>query len=171
VIRKRLVLRLSSGAAPSLRAIGAKDLEDLRYWKNANRHAFFTKKELTPADQSRWYAGYTERPDDWMFVVEDGALRAGCLGFRVEDAGVDVYNVIAAPEARGKGLMKTAMRLLCSYIRERRGARIEAKVVRGNPALEWYKSCGFEPAAEMREYTLVSLGPRFQPLPYVEEGE
>ena len=166
---KRLVLKAPGASSLRLRAIGARDLEDLRFWKNANRHAFFTKKELTPEDQAKWYSGYNDRPDDWMFVVEDGPLRAGCLGFRVTGETADVYNVVADPQARGKGLMKRAMALLCSYVKDKRASRLEAKVVRGNPALEWYRSCGFEPAADMREYTLVVLSPGFKPVPYEEE--
>lgn len=165
---KRLVLTPLGDSSLRLRAISARDLEDLRYWKNANRQAFFTKKELSPEDQAKWYAGYNDRADDWMFVVEAGALRAGCLGFRVTGEAADIYNVIAAPEARGKGLMKRAMALLCSYVKDHRASRLEAKVVRGNPAVEWYRSCGFTPAADMREYTLVVLAPGFKPVPYEE---
>lgn len=156
---KRLVLSSEDVPGLRLRAIRAADLEDLRFWKNANRHAFFAKKELTPADQGKWYAGYTERPDDWMFVAEADDLRAGCLGYRLSGATADVYNVIAAPEARGRGLMKKAMALLCGHLRQRGASRIEAKVVRGNPALAWYEACGFSPEADMREYVLVALRP------------
>jgi hypothetical protein len=64
--------------------------------------------------------------------------------------------------------MKRAMALLCSYVKAQRASRLEAKVVRGNPALAWYESCGFSPAADMREYVLVVLDPAFKPLPYEE---
>jgi hypothetical protein len=60
------------------------------------------------------------------------------------DNHADVYNVITGkPEIRGRGVMRGAMRLLCSYISVHFARDIRVKVLLTNPAVGWYKRCGF----------------------------
>lgn len=129
-----------------LRAAGRGDLESLRAWKNANKAAFFFKDEITPEMQEKWYADYLKRPRDFMFIVEDGGAAAGCMGFRVLEDGADAYNMIAAPHAKGKGVMKRAMIIMCSYIAETFTTDIGCLVVKGNPAVKYYEHCGYRVA-------------------------
>jgi ribosomal protein S18 acetylase RimI-like enzyme len=126
-----------------LRAIGPGDLEDLRRWKNDNREAFFFEGTISAEDQKRWYAGYLERADDVMFVVESGGEKAGCIGARLDGDEVDVYNVIADTAYRGKGLMKTAVLALCGWIRGKWVKPIRVLVKEDNDVLGFYYECGF----------------------------
>lgn len=147
---------LSAGPV-TLRTIGPEDLEDLRRWKNENKQAFFFQETITPQMQTKWFEGYLKRPDDVMFVVEAGGLKAGCMGYRLEGGAADVYNIIGAPEGRGKGWLGLAMRLMCEHIRAKHTPRIGCRVVKGNPAVEWYRKLGFRVASETPEYYQMEL--------------
>lgn len=162
-------LLLSSPAEPAvrLRAIGPQDQEELRSWKNANKAGFFFKDEITPDMQQRWFEGYKSRPGDYMFVVEHEGRKAGCMGFRrLDDGTVDAYNMIAAPGFEGKGLMKSAMRVMCSYAAEKAGRDIGCLVVLGNPAVRYYEACGYRVVGEGKGHHILKLDwAKFQPVP------
>lgn len=162
-----LLLRSSEEPSVRLRAIGPEDQEELRAWKNANKAGFFFQDDITPEMQRRWYEGYRARPQDWMFVVEHEGRKAGCMGFRrLEDGSVDAYNMIAAPGFAGKGLMKSAMRLMCSYAAEACGRDIGCLVVKGNPALRYYEACGYRVVGEGKGHHILKLDwARFKPVP------
>ncbi len=164
-------LTLTSASAPkvSLRAAGHGDLEDLRAWKNANKAGFFFKDEITSQMQREWYEKYRARPNDFMFIVESGGVKAGCMGFRVQDDGsADTYNMIAAPAAKGKGLMKAAMLVMCTYIAERHTKDIGCLVVTGNPAVKYYEHCGYKVVGEGDGHHILKLDwKRFAPVSYI----
>lgn len=168
-------LIVTSPAFPGLRlrAAGPGDLEDLRSWKNANVAGFFFKGEITPAMQARWYADYLARPDDFMFVVEKDGSKAGCMGFRVVAGGAaDTYNMIVDPAAKGKGIMKAAMLLMCSYIAKTRTKDIGCLVVKGNPAVGYYEHCGYRVAGDGGDHHVLKLDWKiFQPVPVEERSE
>ena len=148
----------------ALRAIGTADLEDLRVWKNANRHAFFFKGEIAPEMQKEWFKGYLSRDGDFMFLVESEGLRAGCMGFRLIDGAADAYNIIGVPAAQGKGLLGRAMRLMCSYILKEHTKKIGCRVLKDNPAVGWYKKLGYRVAAERPDHFQLELDvPAFSP--------
>lgn len=150
-----------------LRAIGPDDLEDLRLWKNAHREAFFFKGVLSSEDQRRWFEGYRKRANDYMFVVEDGGAKAGCMGFRLEGGEADAYNIIGAPEARGKGVLGAAMKLLCSYILKEHRVPVSCKVVKGNPAVGWYEKCGYKIVGKEKDHVVMRLDEKaFAPVAY-----
>jgi RimJ/RimL family protein N-acetyltransferase len=146
--KENIVLESRTDPRVRLRPVGPGDLEDLRLWKNANSRWFFFKDEITPAMQKEWYAAYLKRPDDVMFIVEHGGKKAGTMGYRIlEKVRADAYNIIAAPGARGKGLMKAAMRLMCDHIAATRTKDIGCLVLKGNPAAAYYETCGFRKTA------------------------
>lgn len=151
----------------SLRAIGQDDIEDLRLWKNANRQAFFFKGEITPEMQKDWFKGYLSRPDDCMFMVESEGLRAGCMGFRLISGAADAYNIIGAPAGQGKGILGRAMRLMCGYILKEHSKKIGCRVLKGNPALGWYKKLGYRVTSEREDHVQLELDlGGFTPLAY-----
>lgn len=160
---------LSSDALPGirLRAIEARDGERLRQWKNDNRTSFFFQDTIEPEAQRRWYEGYRERARDFMFVVEASAQEAGCMGFRVLDSGVDIYNVIRGAAGGPPGTMSGALRLMCSFARSSYPVPIEARVLKSNPAVGWYEKNGFRIAAEQDTHFLIRLDEsEFTPLPF-----
>ena len=141
-----------------LRTISMSDLENLRTWKNEHRRAFFFHGVISREDQIKWFHGYLERPNDYMFVIAVGDRPIGCLGFRYIDGKVDVYNVIRGVLNGGtKGAMTKAMQMLCSYAWERYSSVIGAQVLCNNPAIHWYYLNGFKTVQIHEEYSDVEL--------------
>jgi hypothetical protein len=170
------LLLVPEGVRPRLRGIDAGDLEDLRVWKNRDRDRFFFRGIINPADQARWYGGFRAREDDFMFMAE--APRAprpepfGCLGFRLLEGVVDVYNVIRGRELAGEDArMSDALALMCSHALSF-GRDVTCKVLRDNPALGWYERCFFVKVEERADHHLLRLDVRsFVPVRYhVEAG-
>lgn len=145
--------------AVRLRAIVAGDLEDLRLWKNAHKESFFFKDEITPAMQQEWHHGYLSRPADFMFVVEAEGRKAGCLGFRVKEGAADLYNILGAPGAGGKGVMGHGMRLLASHVLKEHAKKAGCLVLKENPALAWYEKLGFSRAGDGGDHWILVLDP------------
>ncbi len=163
------LFRLTAASSPpvSLRTIGPGDLEELRNWKNANKQAFFFKDEISPAMQKAWFEGYRARPEDFMFVVESGGRKAGCMGFRLQGPAADCYNIIGLPEAAGKGILRAAMTLMCSYIRGEHAALPGCRVLKANPAVGWYEKCGYRVVGEASDHFRLELdAARFKPCAY-----
>lgn len=158
----------------TLRSIVATDQENLCQWKNANRFAFFYQESISPEEQARWFQGYLERTNDWMFVVEAEGRVIGCLGFRLleGEAGdhADVYNVILGDATMGRrGWMRRALRLLCSFILARFTREIGVKVLSANSAVEWYQKTGFRLVADHENHVDLRLDlTHFQPCAFKE---
>ena len=167
----RPLLLMPEGGGPRLRAIGAGDLEDLRTWKNRDRQYFFFREIISPEQQARWFAGYLDRPDDYMFVAE--APRQpdeppfGCMGLRLVGEYVDVYNVIRGRRLEGEGVrMADAFALMCSFALSFERA-ITLMVLKDNPAVAWYERRGFARVEERPDHYFMRLDPRsFVPVRY-----
>ncbi|HXU83037.1 MAG TPA: GNAT family N-acetyltransferase [Polyangia bacterium] len=158
---------LVSDALPgiSLRSAAPSDCDDLRAWKNENRQYFFFRDLISADGQRQWFAGYRQRPDDWMFMVLDQDRSIGCMGFRARDGQADVYNVILGrAEHGGRGVMSGAFRMMCSFARERLGVPVVARVLKTNPALGWYRKRGFDVVGDQDEHVMIALGERFEPV-------
>lgn len=168
-----LILTTPSAPGLRLRAAGPGDLENLRAWKNANVAGFFFRGIITPAMQAQWYEAYLARPDDFMFIVEKDGIKAGCIGFRMLVGGeADTYNMIAAPEAKGQGIMKAAMLLMCSYIASTLTKDIGCLVVKGNPAVSYYEHCGYRVAGDGGDHHILKLDWKgFLPVTVEERSE
>lgn len=153
-MRMKNQFTLTSDTIPdlALRAIEESDCENLRIWKNRHRHAFFYQKIILPEEQIRWFRAYLSRPDDFMFIVT-APSDVGCMGFRLLEEKIDVYNVIrGVPGAGRRGLMKEATHLMCAYALSMYACEVGCKVLIDNPAVEWYEKCGFVRRAERETY-------------------
>jgi len=141
-----------------LRSVGEEDIEKLRVWKNAHRFSFFYQKIIEPAEQISWFEGFCAREHDYMFMVCCSDEVIGCMGFRLADQAIDVYNVILGlKEYGGRGLMSKALTIMIGFIKSRYPQTIIAKVLNKNPALEWYKKNGFKRVENKQEYILLQL--------------
>jgi ribosomal protein S18 acetylase RimI-like enzyme len=161
-----------AGGNIQLRSITRSDLEFLRILKNANREYFFYKNIISADAQAAWFKGYLDRPGDHMFVVQAEDKAAGCMGFRLEPQAVDCYNIIGAPACAGKGIMKRAMQLMCSYALKTCTMKIGLQVLKDNPAVGFYKKCGFEILGEGPDYYQMMLSrSNFKALPFQCSGE
>jgi RimJ/RimL family protein N-acetyltransferase len=141
------------------------DQENLRNWKNDNRYSFFYQELITPAAQQEWFEAYLRRDEDFMFLIRSGSLSIGCIGFRLCETNWDIYNVILGTTAfSGRGYMRQAIRMICSYARTLQALPITAKVLITNPALRWYYRNGFRERAVHADYVDIELyAARFTP--------
>ena len=137
-----------NGRSAVARLARVDDVELLRVWKNANRHAFFHRAEISPEDQQRWFAAFSQRDDAAMFVLDfDGAPR-GCVGFRFVGPGtVDLFNLILGDSAyQGTGLTSAFYRALEAALAARGVERIVLRVLRSNELGQaFYARHGFSP--------------------------
>jgi len=149
-------IRLFGQDSLEICAIGPSDLENLRVWKNAHRQFFFHRQEIQPVQQQEWYAGYMQRPNDYMFIVKQGGQAIGCMGIRLLEDGWDVYNVILGiADFAGRGLMGRALQLILKFARDRRHRLISLKVLKKNPAIGWYKKNGFRITADDGDHLIM----------------
>ncbi len=145
---------------PGLKLVSAADddQEKLRTWKNNHRTSFFYQEMIQPEQQLKWFQGYLERADDYMFVIEEDGHPIGCMAFRTEEEdAIDLYNIIRGEEGEHKVFMRDAMYLMLSYIREKFPQRsIKCDVLKDNPAVKWYHKCGFA-ILEEKEYYIMGI--------------
>jgi RimJ/RimL family protein N-acetyltransferase len=128
----------------ALRAAEECDLPALREWKNLQSEFFFFKGHISAEQQTAWFAGFMQRPEDFMFMVDSGVDTIGCMGIRQLDDGWDIYNVILGSAAySGKGLMSQAFQEMLTFASQRAERPISLKVLKHNPAVGWYQKNGF----------------------------
>ena len=163
---KNLILSLAEHPDLRLRAIGEEDIENLRVWKNKNKGSFFLNRDILPEEQQKWFAAFSARDDDFMFVVEqlaDGEWQSiGCLGFRklADEGCVDAYNIMRAVKIEPSSFtMSEAFRAMLAFAAEKyEDLPIRCKVLCGNPAVEWYKKNNFSIVDRVGdEYFLMEL--------------
>lgn len=152
---------ITCGRYPDLKLVSATDAdqENLRIWKNNHRTSFFYQETIQPEQQHKWFQGYLDRAEDYMFMVAEDDYPIGCMAFRTEDEDViDLYNIIRGEEGRREVSMKDAMHVMLSYIIEKfPGRKIKCDVLKDNPAVRWYQKCGFA-ILEEKEYYIMGIG-------------
>jgi hypothetical protein len=130
----------------TLQSITAEHLELLRAWKNSYSHRFFHQEQITPSQQRDWFAAYSAHPNDWIFLIHDAgaAITAGCIGYRVIDNEVDVYNVLRAENVPSRSRAHShAINILTNYVATTHTLPIRGRVLVGNPAARWARLHGF----------------------------
>ena len=141
-------------------AATAEDVENLRRWKNANRHAFLHTTEITREQQAEWFRALCRREDDDMYMVECGGNTVGCMGLRRLGDAADVYNVIRGRHDRGsRGAMSLALRALAETAAGRLRLPVRARVLTGNPARSWYESNGFVVVQTLPDHVVLEWVP------------
>jgi len=141
-----------------LKMITVEDIEKLRVWKNKNADSFFYKEVISSDEQVNWYNGYLKRNNDFMFSIYYGKANVSCIGFRVIDGLIDIYNVILGEENyASKGIMKCAMIILVNYLILKYDYKITAKVLKSNSAINWYKKNGFLIEEEIQDYFFINF--------------
>lgn len=124
------------------------DVELLRAWKNAQRHAFFHKDEIGAEAQRRWFEAFSLRTDAQMFVLDLEARPIGCVGFRFVSAdSVDLFNLIlGAADVARRGVMSAFLQALEPGLARAGVRRVELRVLADNaPAIAFYERHGFTP--------------------------
>lgn len=142
-----------------LRTINMTDLEELRLWKNSNKSSFFFQNEITTEMQRNWYQKYLDADDGYMFMIEEispgNNHKIGCMGYRkINGGGTDLYNIIRGQKSLCHQKIAYAMYMMLSFISifEK---KISCKVLKNNPAQNWYLSIGFEITEIYDDYLLL----------------
>jgi hypothetical protein len=126
------------------RLIEYKDIEKLRIWKNTNKQAFFHKQDITPDEQENWFGEYITRNYnelDYMFMVEYNKIGVGCVGYRLLNNCIDLYNIMLGnTDFKGKNILKTAMKMLWYELRGKYPTlKVTVKVLLTNyKMVNWY---------------------------------
>ena len=139
-----------------------KDRESLRVWKNLHKQSYFLKVDITPEQQEAWFAGYLDRPDDHVFMVDEDELGAwttvGVVAARLlpDQSTVDLYNIMRGARTAGdRTNMGEALRTLCRAARQAYPQPITCKVLSDNPAFGWYARIGFVTVEDRNDHKLL----------------
>lgn len=105
------------GERINLRSISEKDISMLREWRNKHATKFFTKDEITPAQQKAWYTRYQDRAGtDYMFIIElkdqTPIGQVGLFNIDNSDRSAELGRVLLLEEYQGQGYMTEALKLL-----------------------------------------------------------
>lgn len=153
-MKDELILRGESEQEIWIRSIKEEDNCLLREWKNKNRRSFFFQEIISWQQQINWYSNYLDRADDFMFVAMDRGTPFGCLGFRVQDENIDLYNIIRGVQNVGKSGMHKAMNIMLQYIKNNYKGIIKCDVLKNNKAVMWYQECGFALKEDLGYYVM-----------------
>ena len=141
-----------------LETAGIGDIEQLRVWKNENRQYFFNKNIISGNEQAKWFDDFLITEDDYIFMIKCGDLSIGCIGFRLLNGVMDVYNVILGNrQYLSKGIMSFALALMCSFILDNYDNDITVRVLLDNPARKWYEKNGFLKICKKEDHVFMKL--------------
>jgi len=121
------------------------DIETLRVNKNLNRMYFFLKEEISEEDQIKWFNGLISRKNDFMFICldEESREKIGSIGFRIIEEKIDFYNIMRFTNSKTK--IKDCLLDLINLVKDLLPDKnIQVRVLKDNPAVQWYKKIGFE---------------------------
>jgi hypothetical protein len=136
-----------------IRSANNDDLENLRRWKNLNKNYFFHNTEINIDQQIEWFKRFSILENDFMLVVETDKISFGCMGIRLVENRWDVYNVILGkPEFGGYGYMSKCFKAMLFFAKNMYDLPITLKVLKKNPAVQWYLKNGFEKVSSEEDF-------------------
>lgn len=153
-----------AGDKVCLRLIQAKDLENLRHWRNDNRQYFFDSVFITPEMEQKWFKGYRQKENDLIFIIETPAGRPiGTVSlYRIDPAAKQAEfgrMVVGDLANRQKGFGYDAARALLAWGFSTLGLEKIVLEVWGNnqPAIRLYEKLGFKKTAAEGDKLKLSL--------------
>ena len=138
-----------------LRSATEADEPRLLEWRNesATRAASFTSGEISPQDHRLWFRRKLEDPGCRLLIAEESGRPVGQV--RLDRVGADVAEISIglAPESRGRGLGREALRLAAADAANELGARrLVAHVKPANgPSLTVFRAAGYRVSREDSE--------------------
>lgn len=131
----------------TLRPADFSDEERLLEWRNepTTRAASLTTAEVSAEDHQRWLRGKLDDPDTALFIVLDDGEAIGQVRLDRLDHALAEVSIGLAPEARGRGAGREALRLAAREAGERLGVReLSAQVKPDNEAsLRSFAAAGY----------------------------
>ena len=142
-----------------MRLIDSNDLENLRSWKNSQKMFFFHTASISEEQQIDWYQSYVKRNNDFMFMILNIENKpVGCMGIRLINEEWDIYNVILGSIKYEKlGFMSKSFTKMIDFAYTKTKCAIGLKVLKHNPAVDWYKKNGLFIVEEHLNYYYMLL--------------
>jgi RimJ/RimL family protein N-acetyltransferase len=138
-----------------LRRATAEDEQRLLTWRNeaATRAASFSSGEISLQDHRNWFRRKLADPGCRLLIAEESSRPVGQVRLDRIDADAAEISIGLAPEFRGRGLGREALRLAASYAANELGARrLMARVKLANgPSLAVFRAAGYRVSHEDRE--------------------
>lgn len=135
-----------------LRPLAAEHLPLTLGWRNRDgvRQQFIYSELLTLESHQGWFRKYSDKIDDFVFMVEDpttGVLvgQVAVYDVNLETGRAEIGRFVVAPEAAGQGKMRRAIEALLVFARDRLGmSMVYLEVLETNPhAARIYEKLGF----------------------------
>lgn len=144
-----------------LKSIDKNEIETIRIWKNEHKQYFFYQKDISEVEQLSWFDKFELNINDHMFIINDDKTPVGCIGARLINNYVDIYNVILGnKEYKGKHLMKNALWSVVTLFRYiYKTDNFQVSVLKNNPAIMWYEKIGFYKTEEFEDYIILKFNP------------
>jgi RimJ/RimL family protein N-acetyltransferase len=131
----------------TLRPADLSDEERLLEWRNepTTRAASLTEGVVAPEDHGRWLRRKLADPDCALYVVLAGTEPVGQVRLDRVGEGVAEVSIGLAPEARGRGAGREALRLAETEAGERLGATTLRALVKpdNEPSLRAFAAAGY----------------------------
>ena len=143
-----------------LDVVDPKDIEWMRQQRNdpEMRKYFREWKEISKAQQEWWYndRGNNTNPNHVYFKILEAEHMdlVGCLGLHYVDWRLRSaeFGIFLSREARGKGIGKEALFMLCDYgFREMNLHKIWCEVYDNNQSVNLYRKLGFKDDGILRD--------------------
>jgi RimJ/RimL family protein N-acetyltransferase len=135
-----------------LRPARPEDEDRLLTWRNeaSTRQASLSSEEISEADHHRWLVRKLRDPDCALFIIEEAGRPLGQVRLDRIDPELAEISIGLAPEARGRGRGREALRLCVLEAPRLLGvSRIRALVKSDNTAsLAAFRASGFRVAGE-----------------------
>jgi RimJ/RimL family protein N-acetyltransferase len=139
----------------TLRPAVPDDEARLLTWRNdpLTREASFNQEEVSSEDHRAWFARKRADPSCAILIVEDAGRPIGQVRLERLQPDLAEVNVGLAPDARGRGLGREALRLAARQAPQLLGVQdLRALVKAGNEtSLRAFEAAGFEETARTGE--------------------
>jgi RimJ/RimL family protein N-acetyltransferase len=138
----------------SLRAARSDDEARLLEWRNmaSTRQASFASAEIAPEDHHRWFLSKLGDPGCLLLIIEEDGLPVGQIRLDRVEPRVAEISIGLAPEARGRGLGREALRLSTAEAHSFGVDIIKARVKLSNErSLAAFAAAGYAVVANDRE--------------------
>jgi RimJ/RimL family protein N-acetyltransferase len=136
----------------NLRPARPEDEGLLLAWRNepTTRVASLSADEITPEEHHAWFARKLQDPSCAILIIEEEGRPVGQVRLDRLDPGLAEVNIGLAPESRGRGLGREALRRVVLAAPNLLGVRsVKALVKRGNDAsLASFAAAGFRVIGE-----------------------
>lgn len=118
-----------------LRPVKKEDLEKILEWRNDQevRKNMLSTKEITWEEHKRYWDNFLKDENKFGYIIEKDGQDAGVIKLEIRNQTAEV-NILVAPEFQGRGIGKTALKLIEEKAKEFNILILESKIKQENTA-------------------------------------